>query len=481
MTLKYLYNSPNAPRIKLQVAAGASVAIAMLILLIPAFANGFPFVTWDTGTYLDAALVLRVPYDRPVYYSIFAAFLHWKISPWPIVVGQSALVAVLIRLVAKSVFGIYSHLMIITIGLMLVCGSSLSWFVGRITPDIFTSVLVLSILLVTLGWHGLQTAERWFALFLIPVCIGFHNGNVLIAMAVIPALGAMAIVGWRPGPQAFQRFFLMAIAAALGVVALISANFIARGKFVVSSGSSTFLFGKLLDDGPALEVLESECPAAGYAVCSQLDRIRAYKSIAAKLPGANALSDYFLWNGPLESLGGFPGFEPEATILVGKALRRVSWKQAELSLRHAANQFARVAIGDDLGPYANDVRPSTVIRWIFGENVYSSYLASRQERGTLDFHLLNLLHPVVLAVSAFALLLASALWWRTDRLAVCITIFTALFLMGNATVTGTLSAVHDRYQSRIVWLVPLFAVLILMRRWLKLRSFECITIRGSEQ
>jgi hypothetical protein len=459
-----------------------SVAVATLILLLPTFANGFPFVSWDTGTYLESAVRLRVPHDRPVYYSIFAALLHWKTSPWPIVVAQSALIAALIGLVARSVFGIRNPLAIASTALILACASSLPWFVGQIMPDIFTGVLVLAILVLTFGWHRLQTSERWFTLLLIPACISFHNANLLVALAAGPALGAMSMVGWRPGPQGFRRFFMMAVAAALGVVALMSANVIAHGKFTLSSGSPVFLFAKLLDDGPALEVLESECPGAGYAVCNQLDGLREYKSRVSDLPGAGSLTDHFLWEGPLESLGWFSGFEPEAIILTGKALRRLSWKQAELSLGHAASQFIHVATGDGLISFAPDVQPSPAIRWTFGESVYSSYFASEQQNGMLDFALLNSLHGLALVISALAMLGMAAMWWRTDKLALYITIFTLMFLVGNATIMGILSAVHDRYQSRIIWLVPLFAVLGLMRslssaepviRSLKVVSRDC--------
>lgn len=447
-----------------------AVGVASLILLIPAIVNGFPFVYSDSGIYLSAAVQFHLPRDRPVYYSIFAAMLHWKLSPWPIVIAQSLLVIVLIRLVAKSVFSIDSPLVVIVVSLILVSVSSLPWFVGEITPDIFTAVLILCILLVALGWHRLQTAERWFALLLISVSISFHVGNVLIAIVALPALAAMAVAGWRPGPQALHRFFLMIGAAALGVAALVSANVTLRGQFVISPASSTFLFAKLLADGPAFEVLESECPEAHYAVCSQLERIRAYK---AKAADPDSLVNYFLWDGPLASLGWFKGFEPEAKILVGKALKRVSWNQVRLSLRHSATQFSRVAVGDSLLPYPEDVPPSPQIRSVFGGSVYASYLASRQEKGTLDLDFLNVVYSVALAISAFVLLAASVLWRRTDRVALYVGIFTLVFLAGNAVVTGTLSEISDRYQSRTVRLVPLFAVLFLIRRIFGLHSLDC--------
>jgi hypothetical protein len=38
-------------------------------------------------------------------------------------------------------------------------------------------------------------------------------------------------------------------------------------------------------------------------------------------------------------------------------------------------------------------------------------------------------------------------------------------MLVNAAVTATFSSVHDRYQSRVVWLIPMLASLVLTR-WL---------------
>src|SRR5258708_16068460 len=91
-----------------RVIAALCAGAATAALLMPAIVNGYPFIFWDTGTYLFSAMRLQVPHDRPVFYSIFAALLHWRLSPWPIVIAQSALVAILIRLVPKAVFNIPS-------------------------------------------------------------------------------------------------------------------------------------------------------------------------------------------------------------------------------------------------------------------------------------------------------------------------------------------------------------------------------------
>src|ERR1700754_3961138 len=50
------------------VASALTPAAQTIILLIPAIANGFPFLFADTGNYLETALKLIIPHDRPGYY-----------------------------------------------------------------------------------------------------------------------------------------------------------------------------------------------------------------------------------------------------------------------------------------------------------------------------------------------------------------------------------------------------------------------------
>lgn len=439
-----------------------------LILSGPAILNGFPFVFSDSGVYLESALNLNIPHDRPVYYSILTAILHWKLSPWPIVLFQSILICALIRLIFRSIFAIRNPAAVLAASIILTC-TSLPWFVGQIMPDIFTSVLVLALLLIVMGWPRLDVAERAFSLALVALCISMHNGNFLITLVALPAVGALYAAGWRAGPQALRRLALSLAAIAVGVVSLVGANLAARGQLTISSGAPVFLFAKLLDDGPALTMLENECPEKHYAACAQLERIEAYRANPSEWPRATTLSDFFLWEGPLESLGWFsPSFEAEAKLLNTESLRYVSWpRQAGVSLGHAARQFVSVETGDGLTALSKDEQPSPAILKIFGEKVYSDYANSMQERGLLDFSQLNRLHRVLLILSALVLATLSVTRWRDDKSIAFVSLFTLVFLMGNATVTGVLSAVHDRYQSRVIWIVPLLACAALLKTYVQ--------------
>ncbi len=123
-------------------------------------------------------------------------------------------------------------------------------------------------------------------------------------------------------------------------------------------------------------------------------------------------------------------------------------------------QFLMVQIGDTLGPdwLAESVVGS--LRAYFPPAEMTRFLAGRQMRGELKAPApaLNPLHLALLAVGALATAVLAVR--RRDPGLAGLAAIVLMALAVNAVVTGGLSGPHDRYQSRIAWLVllpPLYA------------------------
>jgi hypothetical protein len=454
----FLEEAPSVVEGQDRIAVGLCIAAATLILLLPTFINGYPFILSDSGTYLRAAVELRPVDDRPIFYSIALRLLHWRISPWPIVVAQSATVAFLIHLVARTVFGIRQAWVTIAVCAVLAAVSSLPWFVGQIMTDIFAAVLMLLILLLAMGWQRMTTPERAFVIVVFAACISFHNANLMIALMAVPTLAVMYLLGWRPGPFALGRLALVAGAIALALTALISVNVAMRGRFVVSAASSTFMMAKLLEDGPALWILEEECPGK-YRLCSVLADLEAHKAAV----GGPSLGDHFLWGGPVHDLGWIKAVEPEAADVVRQALRRY-WRQELLTaISNGANQLVHFDIGDDMGRSPQIYVPIESLRYVFGNSSVEALNRSLQGQGELHFDLINKIALTAIIVSIGVMACASVYFWRLDRLPLQVTAFALIMVSGHAWLVGALTPLHDRYQSRVIWLLPLMAMLIVIR------------------
>ena len=94
------------------------------------------------------------------------------------------------------------------------------------------------------------------------------------------------------------------------------------------------------------------------------------------------------------------------------------------------------------------------------------FLQSRQAGNNLPFDFISMIQNWTVVASLALIVIFGILLWRrwTPRLAgLALVIIPAV--LANAFVTGVLSTVEDRYQSRVVWLIPFLAV-ILIFTWL---------------
>jgi hypothetical protein len=86
------------------------------------------------------------------------------------------------------------------------------------------------------------------------------------------------------------------------------------------------------------------------------------------------------------------------------------------------------------------------------------YLQSRQAHGALPLELFTVIDwwTIVASLGAIAVLIPF-LWRRHSPRLAGLTLVVAGMVVANAWVTGVLSVVDDRYQCRVIWLVPLLA------------------------
>lgn len=445
---------------------GVILAMAFIIL-VPALVNGFVFTDIDSWSYMLTGIILQIPEDRPVYYSLFAAATGWGISPWPIAVAQCLLLATLIWHVARVLFGVTDFRALLAIAALLTVASALPWYADYIMPDVFTAVLMIAAIVIGFRWDRLGPIERGAYFVLVGACVSFHYGNVMIALGANLVFAVIALLGWRWEGRILPRIIAFNGATLLAVAALVTATTVDHGRVAMSSSSSTFYLARLLDDGSALKVLKTDCAAdAGkWVLCKELKTISDHADAhKAGLKGAEwSTTDFFMWAGGRDRLGGFEVVEPEAPKIIAEAWKRYPLEQAVATLTNGFSQFGSVWIGN-LMEAQGQGQPYPTIVQIYGQDVGQQHLNSMQQKNQLNFGLINIPAYALLAISVVFLLYAAARARKDERLWTYVTLALLFFLLGNAFVTGVFSGVFARYQARVIWLVPMFAML-LAARW----------------
>jgi hypothetical protein len=416
-----------------------AIALAATLLLWPALWNGYPLVFSDTGTYLAQAIEHYVGWDRPVFYSLFLLPLHMTLTTWPAIAVQALLIAHVLHLVRRTLLpGTPVWWLVPLTGAMSVA-SSLPWIASQLEPDVFTGVLVLVLALLTFVPDRLSARERIWLVAFATFMIAAHLSHVLLALFLL-----VVLLPFRFGGPTVMRSMAP---LALAIIALISVNLLAFGRASLAPFGNMFLLTRVIYDGPGMNVLRRDCPASGWRLCAFIDRMPA-------------IEDDFLWrqDGPVVQAGGAKLVSSEANAIISAALHAEPSSELLAFAHNTMRQLGDFATGDGLQPWPITVTP--VIRRDFPLFETSMYAASRQSAGELTvpgwMQKLHIVTALAGVAGCCAMLMASRHHPSSGFAAAAL-----LALLANAAITGGLSGPHDRYQSRLMWLPPLVAVVCL--------------------
>jgi hypothetical protein len=336
---------------------------------------------------------------------------------------------------------------------MLTVTTSLPWFAGQLMPDILFFCAVLALHMLVFRGAQLATAERCGLAAVIVVTIPSHMAAAGLCAGLIAAL--WLVTRFRSLTERLDlpspRLWLAACAVALGIVLAPASNYAITGKFAFTPGGSSFLFGRLLEDGIVGHYLDEHCPDPALRLCAYAD----------SLPDQ---ADEWLW-GPetaFYKLGGPDGLAGEESAIIRATLMQYPLMQLTTATAATLSQFAKFAT--EVSIHDND--PTFAVFKDHIPQLLPALMGAEQQNEGIDAHLLNYLHLPVAAL-AIAGLVGVLIFRRRlaaspEIAALCLTVLLALAV--NAATCGIFSHPVNRYQSRLVPLAPLAIALLIAGR-----------------
>ncbi|MGB3272449.1 MAG: hypothetical protein WBA66_06090 [Xanthobacteraceae bacterium] len=419
------------------------MAVAVpLLLLLPALWNGYALLQYDTGGYLAR---WYEGYLVPSRSTVYGLYLHLGEGThfWGTLAAQALAVLWLTQAVLRAL-RLGRPAQVATIMALLCATTALPVLTSLLLTDIFAGLAVLALYLLVVHRARFGAAETVGLVVFIAFSAASHNAT----LGVVAGLCAVGFAArpWLKGRLSLSGLALGTLALALGAVMLLAANVALSGRLAWTPGGSAIAFGRMLQDGLVARYLNDHCARERLKLCP-------YRN---ELPRT---ADDFLWgNSMFNTLGRFDGLGEEMAHIAGRALIAYPGAQAKAALRATAQQLVMVATGEG----SHDWIAHT---WGIFERYLPQELpamrAARQQQGTFDFTLVNLIHvPVALAsLLALVAILAHAAWRRRLDDKTLLGAVAALAILGNAFLCGALSGPHDRYGARMAWLAT-FAVLI---------------------
>lgn len=469
--------------------------LAAVLLCWLSLWNGYPLVYEDTLTYLerpatvawslggvasdwanpDKSIRLTLPAEPPrtaqthtdapaqpapyrggrsIYYGIPAYALDLVGGLWAVIAAQAVLISMMVALVWFRCLGLASRGGFVLVVGLLAALTSAGLFTNLVMPDIFAGALVLGLAMLFAYGERLGRGDRWFVGITSLFAIIVHDTHLLVAVMMVVAALVLPLVWRRLRPLRSRRGGRLAVAA-------VSGGIIASLAFVVFVTAWTgqgparlpFLTAHLLAKPGFGEYLARECDGArdDWAACAFRDEVPMTwtKFLFDSAPGT----------------GGYASRGPQVRDAISKQ---------EMSLLLSALADSPVAIGgaliadgfEQIGAFSyEDLAPRPKARYIqknFPDVIIDRVQASQLWADDAPLARMSRVQEAVVVISLPVLALFMVLLLRTRtpeaRSFGWFAVLVLIGVVGNGLICGVLASPYDRFQSRVIWLVPLLAM-----------------------
>lgn len=325
-----------------------------------------------------------------------------------------------------------------------------SWF---IVPDIYAGLLIAVTVVIGFYGHRCSWALLLLLLGIAILSVAVHSSHPPIALAMAGVGGLWMLFMERPASrERWLRIGLLFSPFVLGVVLTILTGIIGFGEVSVAPKRYPLALARAINNGPAYWYLQKHCKKPEFAVCE------VYRG----QPIPREVRD-FLWG-------------PGGVILKAtpEQMDRIRAEENTIILR-STMEHPWVQINKIIVDVPRQMRSFKVNGMRFDSTI--SVPDGREARVISKKNMPN--HPIMTAVDMISTIIvlistiALALWLRgmsVKQRGIFVTLFFGL--LANAAICAIFSGVTHRYQARVIWVVPLFALALGYSdgRWRQVRA-----------
>lgn len=472
---------------------------AAFILLIPQIYNGGPFLYRDTATYIgyaERAFVhffggnawlapphalqsaaaegaagtggerLVVLSGRSIYYgtlSYLAAAAGW--------LGLAAVVQALVTawVIQRFLRVFLQTPPLIYLGTiaLLTFGSSLGYFVNLTMPDVFAGISILAFAVLILDYRRQSLPERIALVLILAFAALAHSSHIPLLLGLLAAFLLTRAVLRKDLRQYTAPALLIASVVGIGLLGEQAFAYSVKRAEGVEPLRLPHISAHLIDIGPGDAYLRSHCPQAGFAICAAKDKLplQWMEVLFCKTESCGVFSS--------ATLSERKAMSEEQFRFASAVFREYPAAVAWGLFREIAAQITMIGVRD--AGYGQDDLHAFKTRLTAQE--YYRALHSSVARSRLLPEYFTAVSYGSACLSALALIAAVFRDWANnaalsaedaviaDKLRMALAIV-VLGLILNSAICGGIAHAYDRFQSRVVWVLPLVFVATALV-WLK--------------
>jgi hypothetical protein len=431
------------------------ILLGTLISCFTDFYNGYPLVYSDTGAYIGSGFAGTIPVDRPIFYGLFLRHISLSVSPFLVVFTQGLIISWLLHFTFGMFFaGKKRNIIFITSILFITLTTGFSHNVSILLPDIFCAITLVCFVNLILN-KNLNKLNKAILSILFLFGIATHLSNIpilLLLFGFIFLILRIKRIQKKSHSLSIQRVFFTFCLFISSFLLIPSANYLIDKQFKLSSASHVFIVNSFIECGVMKEYLDDVCSIRDYKICEFKDDL-----------GYN-----FIWrnDSPLYKTGGWENNKTEyKTIILDILSTPKYWPQLiNKTLTSSVHQFFSFKTTID-APHLKGSDPYGQIHWRYNSTL-NTYLSSKQNTGELNLSTHNTIQAIVIFISLILLIIVLILPFTRAKLSSELkwSILLILFhIIISAIVSSNLSTVHPRFQNRIIWLLPVLAIIVIVK------------------
>lgn len=416
---------------------GQKIASTVMEKVLPA--PDVPVSVVPGGVQRPAAA--RNPQDvigvRSITYSAVTYLLQWPGHSMILLIVAQLGMCAFVSAVVTQALGVRSTSWTVGIALALACLTPVAIFASNAVPDILNGVVTGIYILMFVALDRLSLGTRALLALIGVFCITAHASTPPLILGLILLFGLVVLWRRRKGaavPWPVLAWTIVPFLIAIGITS--AGNRVAFGTSDVYGKRYPLALARSVADGPGRWYLQSHCRTERWAVCEVFGT-----TYPTTVSGFVFDDTGLAGRATGEQMDRIRAEEYE---LVRRAARAYPFFEASNFAKHVFLQLCRFGYRTSRFDMAVVTQPDGTIA-----------LAPNGRNFLPQLHWLNVA-AIILVIACIAA--AVLLFRRFDaRQRFALWLFPPMML-GNAVIVVVFSGIVDRYQARMIWLLPLFVL-----------------------
>ncbi len=336
----------------------------------------------------------------------------------------------------------YSNKIFLIIILILSFATTLPWVCSTLMPDIFTPILILALTLIIFESEISKNQKGFYYIIFIIAC-SMHLSHLLFSIVMILILLILNK----------KYFYNLIKRRSLIILFLLSTFSIIPGLSAFTKSKHIFFFGAMVEHGIVKEFLNENCQTNQYKLCEFKDHLpkHAYE---------------FVWNpeSPFYKCGGWKGTEKEFNEIIFSTLSRPKyiWLHIKASFFATVDQLTKFDIGDGLGSFdKSSLLYQRIEKYCVSDiNFYKQSSQFNEKQDLISVY--NILIEIMLLICLISILITLIMKnHQLNNVQLSLTFLFFISIIINAWNNGTFANALDRLGSKVIWMIPFLALLLI--------------------